>query len=103
MAGNFGDVMQKIDEGILIKVRAVPNAKKSSLEITSNFLKVKLSSPPVDGKANRELQKIMADVFGVRKSQIKIVKGEKSKDKLVQVEDLTIETAQELLSRAVEV
>lgn len=46
-------------------------------------LKIKLSSPPVEGAANKELIKFLAKHFKVTKSQIEIKRGEKSRYKLV--------------------
>ena len=49
------------------------------------FLKIYLTAVPVDGKANKELIKLLAEKLGVSKSRIEIIKGEKSKEKVVKV------------------
>ena len=48
-------------------------------------LKIYLTAIPVDGKANKELIKLLAGKMGVSKSRIKIIKGEKSKEKVIEV------------------
>lgn len=49
------------------------------------FLKIYLTAVPVDGKANKELIRLLAEKLGVSKSRIEIIKGEKSKEKVVEV------------------
>ena len=49
------------------------------------FLKIYLTAVPVQGKANKELIKLLSEKLGVSKSRIKIVKGEKNKAKVVEV------------------
>ena len=49
------------------------------------FLKIYLTAVPVDGKANKELLKLLAEKLGVSKSRIEIIKGEKSKEKIIEV------------------
>ena len=52
-------------------------------------LKVRLTSPPVEGAANALLVKFLAKTLGIAKSQIDIVSGEKSRHKRLKVESLT--------------
>jgi len=49
-------------------------------------MRLRLQAPPVDGKANKLLIKFLSSVFGVRKNQITIVGGEKSRDKRLLVD-----------------
>ena len=48
-------------------------------------LKIYLTAIPIDGKANKELVKLLAKELGISKSRIEIIKGEKSKEKIVEV------------------
>lgn len=71
---------------IIFDVRVIPRSSKS--EIVGEHdgdLKVKLSSPPVDGKANKELIKILSKELKLAKSDIEIISGETSKSKRIQV------------------
>ena len=69
-------------KSILIEVK--PNSSNISVEkITEQVYKVRLTAPPIDGKANIQLIKILADYFQVAKSQITIKTGKTSKTKLV--------------------
>lgn len=48
-------------------------------------LKVKLTSPPVEGRANEELIEILAKKFGISKKDVEIISGKKSKNKIVRL------------------
>jgi len=48
-------------------------------------LKVRLTSPPVEGKANKQLITFLSENFKVKKSEIKIVAGLKSREKLIEI------------------
>jgi uncharacterized protein len=69
------------------KVKVKPNAKQQKIEEQSDgSLNVHLKSPPVDGKANEELIKLIAEKFNVPKSFIRIKSGVSSRQKLVEID-----------------
>ena len=70
-----------------IKIKVLPRSAKSEVvgEMADGVLKIKLTTPPVDGKANEELIKLLAKHFKVSKSSIEILKGLKSKNKIVEI------------------
>lgn len=70
-----------------IKVRVIPRAKKTEIvgTLADGTLKIKLKAPPVDGKANEELVRFLGEGFDVAKSRIKIVRGEKGRNKLIEI------------------
>ncbi|MDQ3635878.1 MAG: DUF167 domain-containing protein [Acidobacteriota bacterium] len=73
-------------DSIIFNVRVIPRSSKS--EIVGEHdgdLKVKLSSPPVDGKANKELIKILSKELKIAKSNIEIISGETSKTKQIKI------------------
>ncbi|MFH1825850.1 MAG: DUF167 domain-containing protein [bacterium] len=70
---------------MIFKVRVIPNAKHNKIVQEPGRLKVYLTAPAVEGKANKALIKFLAEYFDVKKSKIKIVKGSKSRDKIVEV------------------
>lgn len=53
-------------------------------------LKIALSSPPADGKANEELKRFLAGEFGTCRSSVTILSGATSRRKLVRVFDHTL-------------
>lgn len=66
-----------------IEVRVVPRAKRQDVSVEGRALKVRLTAPPVEGKANEELISLLAETFGVRKSEVKILKGDTGRVKIV--------------------
>ena len=69
-----------------VTIRAIPGAKKAEIRKEAGILKVKIDMPPTEGKANKRLVKILAGYFSVPKSKIKIIKGQHSKNKIVQID-----------------
>lgn len=83
----------KKGNSVVFDVRVIPRASKS--EIVGEHdeaLKVKLSSPPVDGAANKELVKLLSKAFGVAKREVTIVRGHTSKRKTVEVFNVNTKT-----------
>ncbi len=73
-------------EIIKIKVKVKTNAKIDLVEVTQkDFLKVSTKAPPVDNKANKVLQKILAKYYNVPKSSVLIVKGASSSTKIYEI------------------
>jgi uncharacterized protein (TIGR00251 family) len=68
---------------MIITIKVVPGAKKNFLKEENGSYKVYLTAPPVEGKANQALIEFLADHFGVKKNQIEITKGLKSRNKTV--------------------
>ncbi|AFZ22473.1 hypothetical protein Cylst_0095 [Cylindrospermum stagnale PCC 7417] len=69
------------------KVKVKPNSKKQKIaEQLDGSLTVHLKSPPVDGKANEELIKLLAEKFAVPKSYVRIKSGLSSRQKLVEID-----------------
>lgn len=56
------------------------------LGIEEGVLRARVSAPPLDGRANRALCKLIATRVGVPPSRVSVVRGAKSRDKLVTVE-----------------
>ena len=70
----------------LISVKAVPNAKKTQLAGEYNgALKVKVAAVPEDGRANVEITEFFSEILGVNKSHVEIIKGFKSRHKVIKV------------------
>jgi hypothetical protein len=69
------------------QVKVKPNSRKQSIEeSTDGSLTVHLKSPPVDGKANKELIELLAEKFKVSKPQIRIKSGVSSRNKLIEID-----------------
>ncbi len=67
-------------------VYAKPGSKKESLVISNEgVLVVKTSSRPVEGEANKAIVEAVADAFGLSKSKVEIIRGDKSKNKRIKL------------------
>ena len=70
-----------------IQVKVKPNARASQLEqLADGTWLAQVKAPPVDGKANEELVRLVARHFGLRKAQVTIRSGASGRMKLVQLE-----------------
>jgi hypothetical protein len=73
-----------------IAIRVQPGASRNGAAVDSEGrIRVALTSPPVEGKANLALVKFLSKSLGVPKRCISIVTGEKSRDKIVAIEGLS--------------
>ncbi|EKE13137.1 MAG: hypothetical protein ACD_13C00090G0003 [uncultured bacterium] len=69
-----------------IAVIAHPNAKRPRIEQDLlGTLHVYVNAPPLEGKANRAIEEALAQYFKVKKSQIELTSGQKSKNKLFEI------------------
>lgn len=80
---------------VVLNIYLQPGAKKSELVGQHDgCIKIKVNSPPVDGKANQALILFLSDFLKIPKSKIKIISGEKSRIKKVvitsSVDEITI-------------
>jgi hypothetical protein len=69
-----------------MNVKVIPNAKQNKIVEETGRLKVYLTAPPIEGKANQALIELLMEHFKVKRSRIKIIKGLKSRDKCVIIE-----------------
>jgi len=75
---------------ILVRVR--PNAARNEVvDVTDGVYLVKVSAPPVKGKANKELVAFLSRLLGVSKSQVNIIKGYTSRNKVIALDGLSQE------------
>jgi uncharacterized protein len=72
----------------MFSIKIVPNAAKSEFagKTPDGIFRIRIQAPPVEGAANRELVRFLADALGVRKSQVAIVRGETARRKLISIE-----------------
>jgi uncharacterized protein (TIGR00251 family) len=76
----------KMNDGIKISVRVIPASSKCEISgLIDNSLKIKLDVPPIEGKANEKCIKFLSKILSVPKTNIKIISGEKSKNKIVYI------------------
>jgi uncharacterized protein len=78
---------KKTKNGITIEVKVEPRSSRRGIAgiMENNIVKVKLTAPPVEGAANEQLIEIIAEELKVRKAQVKIIRGQSSKIKVVEI------------------
>lgn len=71
-----------------IKIKVIPRSSRNEIvgAMSDGTLKIKLTAPPVDGKANEALIKLLSDHYNIPKSKIKIVSGLTSKNKTIEID-----------------
>jgi uncharacterized protein (TIGR00251 family) len=68
-----------------LNIRVIPNAKQTKIVEEQEKLKVYLTAPPAEGKANKALIELLAEHFKIKKNQIKIIRGDKSRNKVLKI------------------
>jgi hypothetical protein len=75
---------------VRISIRVQPGASRNAATVDSTGrIRIALTSPPVDGKANQALIKYLSKSLNIPRRFISIVTGEKSRDKIVSIEGLS--------------
>ena len=74
-------MIKETSDGLLIRIKIVPNSSKNDLIIEDEFIKVKVTAQPIENKANKALIEFLSKKFKVPKTSIEIVKGDTSKEK----------------------
>jgi uncharacterized protein (TIGR00251 family) len=81
-----------------IFVHAYPNATKNEITgLINGVLSIKISAPPVKGKANKELISFLSQRLALGKGRIDIIKGHTTRNKIIAIDGMSQETALKLL------
>jgi uncharacterized protein (TIGR00251 family) len=74
-------------QALILSLRIQPGAKQSRLDGQyGDRLKIRIVAPPVDGKANQQLVNFFAQLCGIGKSQISLLSGPNSRNKLIRID-----------------
>ncbi|GBE61555.1 UPF0235 C15orf40 homolog, putative [Babesia ovata] len=85
---------------LLLKVRVKPGAKFTQL--VGNFedpLAVQVAAPPREGECNEALVEFIGDVLKLKKRDVSLISGHKSRDKVLAITGIAMSSAEELLQR----
>jgi len=69
-----------------LNIKVIPNAKQNKVVVEPGRLKVYLTAPAVEGKANKALVEFLADHYQVKRRAVRVVLGEKNRDKVVEID-----------------
>ncbi len=76
----------KTERGLTLNIKVDPRSSRSGIVgHYGDALKVKLTSPPVEGRANKELIEVLAKEFGINKKDVEIISGKNSRNKIVRL------------------
>jgi len=94
-------INEQVTNGALtFAVKVVQRASKNQVVgAEGGALKIRLTAPPVEGKANDALIEFLANMLGVRRAQIEIVTGHASRRKIVRVRGVTAKQVKEKIAR----
>jgi len=77
-------------DGVILPVRAQPGARKAGIVGEhGGSLKVAVTAPPEDGRANKALLEVLREQLGLKRSQLELLSGETSREKRFLVRGLT--------------
>lgn len=83
------DYIKETDNGLLLSIKVMPNSSKNELIKQDSILKLKITAPPVDNKANKFVVNYLSKIFKVPKTSIKILYGELSREKTILFSGIT--------------
>ena len=96
-------MLKQTSEGILVNIKIVPNSSKNDIVIEEEFIKVKITAQPIEGKANKALIEFLSKKFKIPKTSIEIVKGETNKEKTLLFKTSDIEKQNLIISQLTKV
>ena len=77
-------------EAATLRVRVQPRASRDAIVgWHADALRLAVTAPPIEGEANEAARRLLAQALGVAPSAVSVVRGERSRDKLVRVEGMT--------------
>ncbi len=85
--------------GVTFPVHVQPKACRNTIRgLSSGEMRIRLTSPPADGAANKLCREYLAKLLGVAKSRVRIVAGEKSRHKVIAVDGISKNSVLALLA-----
>ena len=92
---NASDLIRTVPGGITLAVLATPGAAMARIKgVHGDALKVSVCAAPEKGKANAEIEALLAEFFGLKRGQVAVIRGAASRHKRVQILGLALATAE---------
>ena len=86
-------------KGMTFSIKVHPRARKNAITgVVGDALKLALTAPPVDGKANQAVIEFFADLFAIPRSSVTIASGETSRNKVVRIAGVSKLAAEQRLA-----
>jgi uncharacterized protein len=99
-AGVSRGFITSTEDGVLINLRVSPGARRTSIEgpYGESAIRLRAAAPPVEGRANVEIERFLAELLGTPRSDVSILRGASGRDKVVRVRGLGGAEIRKLLS-----
>lgn len=89
MTENSINCIKKVENGIILSIRLTPNSSKDDFAgYCDEYVKIKVSAPPNENKANKKLLSFLSDAFKLSKSSVELISGDKSRLKKVLLKNI---------------
>ena len=89
---------------VYLNVRVQPGARRDEIVVfQGDEVRVRVTAPPVEGKANEAVERLLAAALGLRRGRVTVVRGAASRHKRVAIEGIGAEEVRARLVRAVSV
>ena|SRR5688572_27208223 len=92
--------LETVAEGIVLPVQAQPGARRNAVRVQEVCLKVSVTQAAEKGKANQAVVEALCDAFGLRKSQVELLSGGKSRQKRFLIREVSAEELRQRIERA---
>jgi len=91
--------IKESDQAVAFAVRVHPRAKKNAITgVVGDALKLSLTAPPVDGRANEACVEFFAKLLKVPRSSVTIASGQSSRNKVVRIAGISAEELRKRIS-----
>lgn len=81
-----GELAHLARPGTTLSVRVTPRASRSDVVEDAGVIRVRVTVPPADGKANIAVQEALADALGIAKSRLRLVRGASARIKVFAID-----------------
>ena len=89
MTENSINCIKKVENGVVLFIRLTPNSSKDDfIGYCDEYVKIKVSAPPNENKANKKLLSFLSDAFKLSKSSVELISGDKSRLKKVLLKNI---------------
>jgi uncharacterized protein len=86
-------------EGCVLAVRAQPGARRIGIHgVFRDALKIAVSAPPEDGRANAAICEVIQKALGLKRSQIELISGQTSREKRILIRGISVADLERLLA-----
>jgi hypothetical protein len=90
-SASFQKMLSSDTDGVLVAVRVKPRAPAARIEgERGGRLLVQVTAPPLDGKANDAVCRLLAKTLGVAGGRVSVISGERARDKLIRIDGVQL-------------